>query len=120
MIDDIVGKLEFLGYEPVEDSTSDVSYKVNYMGMEPEGDSYYPEVRELYRIDLWVDEQETSSAREAIKEQTMRAVFQAVTNLIGGNILSTHVRESILGEDSIELPQISMVFRTITPRGDWS
>lgn len=117
MIAEIYDLLEQLNWEPVEDSTADVSFRVAYMGMTP-AEGYAPEVRELYDVQLWVEEQRSIEDTQIAVQVACRLAFIHVSELLNANIVTSTVREVVEDEDSDE-PTARLIFETVSPSRSW-
>lgn len=120
MIRDIAAQLDNLGWTPVENSTTSVSYAIQYAGMEPD-ESWRPEVRELYEISLWIDEAETNTETQANIQDACRRAYGRLTRLFDTNLQTAFSFGEVDASEADTAPTVTMMFRTVEARGrgDW-
>lgn len=124
MIDEICHLLEDqLGWIPVEIADDDppdgdelVYFRVAYEGMDS-AEEWTPQVRELYRVELWVNEMTTARLTQSAIQNAARSAFTSVSDLLNANLFSSVVNDDVSPES--EQPAIELIFRTVDPRREW-
>ena len=120
MISQIVDILKTeLSWTPIEIGGAETMFRVRYSGMEPAEAGYTPEVREYFEIEIFILERTTEKASEIAKQTAARLCFDHVSELLSANLFS-YVDYSRTDEYDEEGPNISLIFRTVTPMREWS
>lgn len=117
MIEEIVAELEDLGWTAVDQSWDAVSYRVSYGGMQPAED-YGPTVREIWQIDLWIEERSTIHETQIAIRDATRKAYRAVSALMNDNVIFSEV-DNPVSDYGGRGPTSSLVFETLEPTRSW-